>query len=173
MKRLLFYYFSEVIMENSAEFKLVKTLLDKKATVSTAESCTGGMVASRITSVSGASAAFKYGTVTYSNEAKHTAIGVSTKTLSEHGAISAETAKEMAEGVRKILGADIGVSVTGNAGPSAAENKPIGLVFIGISSENYSAVIENHFSGDRLSIREQAVDTALTLALSAAEKIGG
>lgn len=160
-------------MGNSAEFELIKTLLDKNATIATAESCTGGMVAARLTSVSGASGAFKYGAVTYSNEAKHTAIGVSTETLDEHGAISAETAMEMAKGVRKLLNADIGVSVTGNAGPGAAENKPVGLVYIGISSDGYSAVLENHFSGDRISVREQAADAAISLALSAAEKIGG
>ena len=158
-------------MGNTAEFELIKTLLDKKATVATAESCTGGMVAARLTSVSGASGAFKYGAVTYCNEAKNIMLGVSTETLDEHGAISAETAKEMAEGIRKVMNADIGVSVTGNAGPGAAEEKPVGLVYIGVSSENYSAVLKNHFEGDRVSVREQAADSALLLALSAAEKI--
>ena len=159
-------------MGNTAEFELIKMLLDKGLTVSTAESCTGGMVAARLTSVSGASGAFKYGAVTYCNEAKHAVLGVSTETLDEHGAISAETAKEMAEGIRRVMGADIGVSVTGNAGPGAAENKPVGLVFIGVSSEKYSAVLENHFEGDRISVRGQAADAALALALSAAVKFG-
>ena len=158
-------------MGNTAEFELIKMLLDKKATVATAESCTGGMVAARLTSVSGASGAFKYGAVTYCNEAKNVLLGVSTETLDEHGAISAETAKEMAEGIRKVMGADIGISVTGNAGPGAAEEKPVGLVFVGVSSENFSAVLENHFEGDRVSVREQAADSALALALSAAEKL--
>ena len=129
------------------------------------------MVAARLTSVSGASGAFKYGAVTYCNEAKNILLGVSTETLDEHGAISAETAKEMAEGIRKVMGADIGVSVTGNAGPGAAEEKPVGLVFVGVSSEKYSAVLKNHFEGDRVSVREQAADAALLLALSAAEKL--
>ena len=159
-------------MGNTAEFELIKTLLEKNATVSTAESCTGGMVAARLTSVSGASGAFKYGAVTYCNEAKHIMLGVSTETLDEHGAISAETAKEMAEGIRKAMNADIGLSVTGNAGPGAAENKPVGLVYIGVSSKNYSAVLKNNFEGDRTSVREQAADSALLLALSAAEKLG-
>ncbi len=158
-------------MGNTAEFELIKILLDKKATAATAESCTGGMVAARLTSVSGASSAFKYGAVTYCNEAKNIMLGVSTKTLGEHGAISAETAKEMAEGIRKVMNADIGVSVTGNAGPGAAENKPVGLVYIGVSSEQYSAVLKNRFEGDRVSVREQAADAALLLALSAAEKL--
>ncbi len=129
------------------------------------------MVAARLTSVSGASGAFKYGAVTYCNEAKNVLLGVSTETLDEHGAISEETAKEMAIGIRKVMNADIGVSVTGNAGPGAAENKPVGLVFIGVSSDNYSAVLENHFEGDRVSVREQAADAALLLALSAVEKL--
>ena len=158
-------------MGNTAEFELIKMLLDKKATVATAESCTGGMVAARLTSVSGASGAFKYGAVTYCNEAKNILLGVSTETLDEHGAISAETAKEMAEGIRKVMGADIGISVTGNAGPGAAEEKPVGLVFVGVSSKNYSAVLENYFEGDRISVREQAADSALLLAISAAEKL--
>ena len=96
---------------------------------------------------------------------------MSTETLDEHGAISAETAKEMAEGIRKVMGADIGVSITGNAGPGAAEEKPVGLVFVGVSSEKYSAVLKNRFEGDRVSVREQAADAALLLALSAAEKL--
>lgn len=158
-------------MGNTAEFELIKTLLDKNATVATAESCTGGMVAARLTSVSGASGAFKYGAVTYCNEAKNILLGVSTEILDEHGAISEETAREMAIGIRKVMNADIGVSVTGNAGPGAAENKPVGLVFIGVSSDNYSAVLKNHFEGDRVSVREQAADAALLLALSAAEKL--
>lgn len=158
-------------MGNTAEFELIKLLLEKELTVSTAESCTGGMVAARLTSVSGASGAFKYGAVTYCNEAKHSVLGVSTETLDEHGAISAETAKEMAEGIRRVMKADIGVSVTGNAGPGAAENKPVGLVYIGVSSEKYSAVLENHFEGDRISVRAQAADAALILALEAAKKL--
>ena len=158
-------------MGNTAEFELINLLLEKGATVATAESCTGGMVAARLTSVSGASGAFKYGAVTYCNEAKHLVLGVSTETLDEHGAISAETAKEMANGIRRVMNADIGISVTGNAGPGAAENKPVGLVYIGVSSENYSAVLENHFEGDRISVRAQAADFALDLALSAAKKL--
>ncbi len=159
-------------MGNTKEFELIKILLEKNATVGTAESCTGGMIAARLTSVSGASGAFKFGAVTYCNEAKHAVLGVSTETLFEHGAISQETAKEMAEGIRKVLGADIGVSVTGNAGPGAAEEKPVGLVYIGVSSENYSAVLENHFEGDRISVRAQSADKALELAVIAAQKLG-
>lgn len=157
-------------MEHTEEFKLIELLLKKGLTVSTAESCTGGMVAARLTSVSGASGAFPFGAVTYCNEAKNKVLGVSGKTLDAFGAVSAETAKEMAENVRKIMGTDIGISVTGVAGPNSSEGKPIGLVYTAVSGEAYSAVAENHFSGDRESIRKQAADTVLQMALRAAEE---
>lgn len=154
------------------EFELVATLRAAGATVSTAESCTGGLVAARITSVSGASEAFKYGAVTYCNEAKNKILGVEKETLETHGAVSAKTAAEMAAGVRKIMNAEIGVSVTGLAGPNGGEGKPVGLVFVAVNSDKYSEVTENHFSGDRISVRNQAADKALELALMAAKKLG-
>ena len=154
------------------EFELVATLRAAGATVSTAESCTGGLVAARITSVSGASEAFKYGAVTYCNEAKNKILGVEKETLETLGAVSAKTAAEMAAGVRKIMNAEIGVSVTGLAGPNGGEGKPVGLVFVAVSSDKYSEVTENHFSGDRISVRNQAADKALELALMAAKKLG-
>lgn len=154
------------------EFELVATLRAAGATVSTAESCTGGLVAARITSVSGASEAFKYGAVTYCNEAKNKILGVEKETLETLGAVSAKTAVEMAAGVRKIMNAEIGVSVTGLAGPNGGEGKPVGLVFVAVNSDKYSEVTENHFSGDRISVRNQAADKALELALMAAKKLG-
>lgn len=154
------------------EFELVATLRAAEATVSTAESCTGGLVAARITSVSGASEAFKYGAVTYCNEAKNKILGVEKETLETLGAVSAKTAEEMAAGVRKIMNAEIGVSVTGLAGPNGGEGKPVGLVFVAVNSDKYSEVTENHFSGDRISVRNQAADKALELALMAAKKLG-
>ncbi len=154
------------------EFELVATLRAAGATVSTAESCTGGLVAARITSVSGASEAFKYGAVTYCNEAKNKILGVEKETLETLGAVSAKTAAEMAAGVRKIMNAEIGVSVTGLAGPNGGEGKPVGLVFVAVHSDKYSEVTENHFSGDRISVRNQAADKALELALMAAKKLG-
>lgn len=154
------------------EFELVATLRAAGATVSTAESCTGGLVAARITSVSGASEAFKYGAVTYCNEAKNKILGVEKETLETLGAVSAKTAEEMAAGVRKIMNAEIGISVTGLAGPNGGEGKPVGLVFVAVNSDKYSEVTENHFSGDRISVRNQAADKALELALMAAKKLG-
>lgn len=159
-------------MENTLEAKVIASLIEKKATVATAESCTGGMVAEKLTSVSGASAAIKYSVVTYCNEAKEVLVGVRHETLEKFGAVSEQTASEMAKGVRKIMGADIGVSVTGLAGPLGDEGKPVGLVYIGVSSEKYSAVLENHFEGDRNSVREQSANMALELVLKAAEKFG-
>ncbi len=154
------------------EFELVATLRAAGATVSTAESCTGGLVAARITSASGASEVFKYGAVTYCNEAKNKILGVEKETLETLGAVSAKTAAEMAAGVRKIMNAEIGVSVTGLAGPNGGEGKPVGLVFVAVNSDKYSEVTENHFSGDRISVRNQAADKALELALMAAKKLG-
>ena len=154
------------------EFELVAALRAAGASVSTAESCTGGLVAARITSVSGASEAFKYGAVTYCNEAKNKILGVKKETLDSFGAVSAETAAEMAAGVRNIMNAEIGVSVTGLAGPNGGEGKPVGLVYVAVNSDNYSEVTENHFSGDRISVRNQAADKALELALRAAKKLG-
>ena len=154
------------------EFELVAALRAAGASVSTAESCTGGLVAARITSVSGASEAFKYGAVTYCNEAKNKILGVKKETLDSFGAVSAKTAEEMAAGVRNIMNAEIGVSVTGLAGPNGGEGKPVGLVYVAVNSDNYSEVTENHFSGDRISVRNQAADKALELALRAAKKLG-
>ncbi len=154
------------------EFELVAMLRAAGATISTAESCTGGLVAARITGVSGASEAFKYGAVTYCNDAKNKILGVQKETLDSFGAVSAETAAEMAAGVRKIMNAEIGVSVTGLAGPNGGEGKPVGLVYVAVNSDKYSEVTENHFSGDRISVRNQSADKALELALAAAKKLG-
>ena len=154
------------------EFELVAMLRAAGATISTAESCTGGLVAARITGVSGASEAFKYGAVTYCNDAKNKILGVQKETLDSYGAVSAETAAEMAAGVRKIMNAEIGVSVTGLAGPNSGEGKPVGLVYVAVNSDKYSEVAENHFSGDRNSVRNQSADKALELALAAAKKLG-
>ncbi len=154
------------------EFELVAMLRAAGATISTAESCTGGLVAARITGVSGASEAFKYGAVTYCNDAKNKILGVQKETLDSFGAVSAETAAEMAACVRKIMNAEIGVSVTGLAGPNSGEGKPVGLVYVAVNSDKYSEVTENHFSGDRISVRNQSADKALELALAAAKKLG-
>ncbi len=150
-------------METS-EKKLVRLLEEQGLTVSAAESCTGGMVAERITSVPGASKVLRFSAVTYCNEAKEKVLGVRRETLGVYGAVSAQTAHEMASGVRGILGADVGVSVTGLAGPDGDEGKPVGLVYVGADANWGNLTREFHFSGDRDAVRRQAAEEALCLA---------
>lgn len=133
--------------------------------ITTAESCSGGLLAGRIVNVSGASDVFKMGVVTYANEAKHKLLGVSNKTLKKHGAVSKKTAKEMARGAAKLADADVAVSVTGIAGPTGGtKEKPVGLVFIGCRVKDKTKVLECHFEGTREQIREQTVVCALDFA---------
>jgi PncC family amidohydrolase len=115
---------------------VIGALLSERAlTLATAESSTGGLVAHRITSVSGSSAYYLGGFVTYSNEAKEMLLGVCRETMIAHGAVSEETAREMARGARERLGADLGIATTGIAGPSGGtEEKPVGLVYVALSA---------------------------------------
>ena len=116
---------------------VVETLMRKKLKVATAESCTGGLISERITRVSGSSEVFDCGICSYANEIKHKILGVSEETLSVLGAVSAETAIQMAEGVKKLSGADIGISTTGIAGPTGGTpEKPVGLVYCGVCTKN-------------------------------------
>ena len=153
------------------ETALVRALAAKGKTIAAAESCTGGWVAKRITDVSGASAVFGCGIVSYSNETKEKALGVKPETLREYGAVSPETAAEMAEGVRRLSGADIGVSTTGVAGPEPSEGKPVGLVYAGIAAESGTKVLELHlrrgYATDRNLIRRDAASRVLYEALLA------
>lgn len=133
-------------------------------TVTTAESCTGGLLAGRLVNVPGISANFKEGYITYANEAKEKLLGVSHRTLTAHGAVSEETAREMAEGVRRAAGADIGVGITGIAGPDGGtKEKPVGLVYIGCCFRGKTCVRRFVFDGNRSEVRESAVSAALTL----------
>ncbi len=144
---------------------LVKTLKSLGFKIATAESCTGGLVAKMITDVSGASSVFEYGVVTYSNQAKTNLLGVKPETLEQFGAVSEETAKEMAEGVLKLSGADISLSVTGVAGPEPSEGKPVGTVCIGVATKEKSLAKTFVFSGKRGEIRRQSAKMALNMAL--------
>jgi nicotinamide-nucleotide amidase len=132
-------------------------------TMATAESCTGGWIAQTITEVPGSSAWFDRGFVTYSNAAKVEMLGVSPQTLEKHGAVSAETATEMATGALAHSDAYIAVAVTGIAGPDGGTpEKPVGTVFIAWADNNGAAkVIKEQFSGDRRQIREQTVKSAV------------
>lgn len=133
---------------------VVTKLLGKKLTISTAESCTGGLIAKTITDYSGVSEIFSEGYVTYSNNAKMKNLGVLEKTLSSYGAVSEETAREMADGVRERSGADIGVSVTGIAGPGGGtKEKPVGLVYTAVSYGGKTVAKKLMLNGDREKVR--------------------
>lgn len=120
----------------SIEERVVELLKEKKLTIATAESCTAGYISKRITDIAGASSVFGFGAVTYSNEIKHKILGVSNETLEKYGAVSEQTAREMAAGIRRVSGADIGISVTGIAGPgSDGTSKPVGLSFVALDAE--------------------------------------
>ncbi len=126
---------------NSLEEKAVELLLKNGQSVALAESCTGGLIAKRITDVSGSSAVFEYGVVSYSDEVKHNLLGVKRETLEKYTAVSEQTAAEMAEGIREISGADYALSVTGISGPSGGtEDKPIGLAYIGFAHSGGTSV---------------------------------
>ena len=148
----------------SLEEVIVHFLKERSLTLTTAESCTGGMIAARISDVPGASEVFKQGLVTYSNRAKRKLLDVKKTTLKEYGAVSEKTAKEMAKNGAFITGSDACVSVTGTAGPTGGtEEKPVGLVYIGCCYNNKTVVKEFHFKGERQKIREQATANALIL----------
>ena len=135
-------------------------------TLATAESCTGGGIGAALTSVSGSSAVYKGGIISYTNEIKHRILGVGEDTLATFGAVSAPVAREMAIGARNVLAADIAVSVTGLAGPGGDEyGNPVGTVFIGYSDMYVTLSREFHFCGDRDAVRRQAVAAALELIL--------
>ena len=151
--------------------RAVALLRDRGLTVATAESCTGGMVAAAITDVAGASRVFGTGVVSYSCDCKMKLLGVSAATLEAEGAVAAATAAQMAEGVRRIADAAVGVSVTGEAGPVAAENHPVGTVFIGLADERGTVTEEHHFAGDRTAIRRQAAVAVLDLLVRRLEEV--
>lgn len=150
---------SETLEEN-----VISLLKKYSITVSTAESCTGGNLAGRLVNIAGASNVFGQGFITYSNKAKKKLIGVSKSTLKKYGAVSKQTAKEMAEGVSVTTGSDVGVGITGVAGPEGGtEEKPVGLVYIGCYVKEKAIAREYHFVGDRNDIRAQSVTAALAL----------
>lgn len=148
----------------SLEDKIVKKILDIGYTITTAESCTGGLLAGRILNVSGASAVYNEGHITYSNEAKERLLGVSHETLEQYGAVSEQTAKEMAEGVARVANAEVGLSTTGIAGPGGGTpQKPVGLVYVGCHIAGKTYVKECRFHGNREENRNAAVEAVLEL----------
>ncbi|WP_124066386.1 competence/damage-inducible protein A [Clostridium sp. E02] len=148
---------------DSLEMTLVRLLKKYNLTVTTAESCTGGLIAGRLVNVSGASEVFREGFITYSNKSKRKLLGVSKSTLKKHGAVSVQTAKEMATGGVFATDADACLAVTGIAGPESEGEKPVGLVYIACYMKDKVKVEEFLFKGDRQKIREQTVIKALDL----------
>ncbi|MDP7557166.1 MAG: competence/damage-inducible protein A [Nitrospinaceae bacterium] len=149
--------------DETLEGKIGEWLRDKGWTLAVAESCTGGLIGHRLTQVSGSSDYFLEGAVTYSNEAKCRRLGVEPSLIRDNGAVSREVALAMAEGVRKSSGANIGLSVTGVAGPGASDNKPAGTVFIAISDGRESYCEQFRFYHDRSRNKERSAQAALDL----------
>ena len=150
---------------NNYAYETVRILTEKNMKIATAESCTGGMIAQMITDISGASRVFDCGIVSYSNCIKSSLLGVSEDTLKKHGAVSEETVREMVSGVLKISGADIGIAVSGIAGPSSDDtDKPVGLIYIAVATNEKTFVkkLNNSFS---VNIRENNRNSAANEAL--------
>ena len=143
---------------------LAEMLKAKGKRLSLAESCTGGLIASKMTSIPGSSAYFLGSAVTYSNESKESVLGVRHSTLLGYGAVSEETAREMALGSLKAYCSDIAASVTGIAGPDGGtEEKPVGTVWMAVTDGKNTVVKENHFSGTRDEIRKKSTETLIDL----------
>lgn len=156
------------------EQRVVALLNEKGLKLTTAESCTGGLIAKRITDVSGSSSVFECGIVSYANRIKHELLGVDNETLKEYGAVSEQTARQMVSGALKISGADLAVAVTGIAGPNSdSTDKPVGLVYIAFSDGNETIVKKylNSFSDNvRENNRNKSADEALNLVLEYLER---
>ena len=153
------------------EEQVVKTLSQKGLVLATAESCTGGLIAKRITDVSGSSSVFNCGIISYSNEIKEKVLGVQRKTLETYGAVSEQTVREMVKGVLRVSGADVAVSVSGIAGPNSDNTlKPVGLIFLAVSNGKNIRVkqlnntfIENIRENNRKSASDEALKMILDL----------
>jgi nicotinamide-nucleotide amidase len=173
----------QVVREKAAEFiyayddgeledVVAQLFFESKKTVAVAESCSGGLLANKLTNVSGSSLYFERGVVSYSNRAKVETLGVPAEILEKFGAVSAECAVAMAERIRQISGADFGVSTTGIAGPTGGTpEKPVGLVYIGFAKAGESYSKKMIFINDRITNKERTVQTALNLLRSELTKI--
>ena len=168
-KNLSKFYFGKD--EDTLEEIFVKTLLNNNITISTAESCTGGLISGFLTNVPGASRVYKGGVIVYSNEAKIKFLGVSEELLQRYGAVSYEVAYQMAINVSKKFNTNMSIAATGIAGPSGGtKEKPVGLVYIGVCVNGGSEVYKHIFSGSRKDIRERSVNIALSHALDILKK---
>ena len=153
-------------MDQKPEAKLASALYSRGWTLALGESCTGGLIAHRITEIPGSSEYFLGGVVAYSNPVKESLLNVQPETLEAVGAVSEETAREMARGAREVMRAAVGVSVTGIAGPGGAtEGKPVGLTFISVSTPDGEWVERHVFEGDRHANKQASAEAALKLLL--------
>lgn len=157
-------------METLEEW-IVKELTKRSASITTAESCTGGLLSGRIVNASGASEVFHQSFVTYSNDAKNRLLGVKQETLDSVGAVSEETAAQMAAGAAEAADAEVALSTTGIAGPDGGTpEKPVGLVYIGCCCYGETVVEKHLFCGNRMEVREASVEAALILAKKCLEE---
>lgn len=153
------------------EVRVAKLLKDNRLSLSVAESCTGGLVSHKITNVPGASEYFERAVVAYSNDAKRELLEVKDDSLSSHGAVSEVVAAEMADGIRDLSGTDLGLSTTGIAGPGGGtEEKPVGLVYIGLSTSSSNEVKKLSLDGNRWENKRAAATTALESLISFLEE---
>lgn len=163
-------------MTNSVALKelaaqVVRLLSDRHLTIATAESCTGGWIAKALTDIAGSSDCLGYGFVSYSNAAKESLLGVRSTTLVQHGAVSEAVVREMVAGAVGVSGANIGVAVSGVAGPGGgSDDKPVGTVWVAWWLDGQVDAELYHFDGDRNAVREQTVATALSGVLERTER---
>jgi len=148
---------------------VVRLATAQSCTIAVAESLTGGAVASTLVAVPGASAVLRGGVVAYATDLKASILGVPAALLAEHGAVDPDVAVAMAEGVRRLCGADLGVATTGVAGPDPQDGKPVGLVYLALAAPDGTRVVERRFDGDRPAVRAGAVAAAMGLLRDALE----
>ncbi|NLK51896.1 MAG: CinA family protein [Syntrophomonadaceae bacterium] len=150
-----------------------RPLQKKRWQMAVAESCTGGLLGAALTSIPGSSSYFYGGVVSYSNQAKQDLLGVSLETLTAWGAVSEATAREMAEGIRKRCRVDLGIAITGIAGPDGGSpHKPVGTVYLALATEQVLRIEKKHFGGNRTEIREASVEAALQMLKAFLEDSG-
>lgn len=151
---------------------VVELAIEKKLLIATAESLTGGMLGNLLCTVAGASATFTGGVISYSNEVKQQVLGVDSALLSQKGSVDPDVAEQMAAGSARVCGADLAISTTGVAGPDSHDGKPVGRVYVGISSARGTLNISRDYEGSRQAIREQAAYDALRMLLAELEQDG-
>ncbi len=149
---------------NSLEDIVARLLTEQGLTIAVAESCTGGLIAHQLTNVSGSSAYFVGGVVAYSNQVKERVLGVSGETLSVHGAVSEETARELARRARRLFSTDVAISSTGIAGPiGGTPEKPVGLVYVALAAQDVERCERHLWRGDRLENKRRTAEAALEM----------